>query len=132
MHEPGGPVRKRDREAHVLAITEATCRYRKAQGTDGPLFLGWDTHALSEPARITVLEVLAAHDVEVMVDSRDSYTPTPVVSQAIVAYNRGRTRGLADGIVVTPSHNPPEYGGIKYDPPTGGPADVSVTAGRTA
>lgn len=115
-------------EAHVLAITEAICRYRKEQGINGPLFLGWDTHALSEPARVTALEVLAAHGVEVMRDVDGSFTPTPVVSQAIVAHNRGRTSGLGDGIVITPSHNPPEYGGIKYDPPTGGPADVAVTS----
>jgi phosphoglucomutase len=118
-------------QAHILAITEGICRYRKEQGTDGPLFLGWDTHALSEPARVTALEVLAARGVPVMRDARGSFTPTPVVSQAIVAYNRGRTSGLADGIVITPSHNPPEFGGIKYDPPTGGPADVEVT-GRIA
>ncbi|MET0412587.1 MAG: phosphoglucomutase (alpha-D-glucose-1,6-bisphosphate-dependent) [Polyangiaceae bacterium] len=114
-------------EAHVLAITEAICRHRKEQGVDGPLFIGWDTHALSEPARASALEVLVAHGVEVMRDARASYTPTPVVSQAIVGYNRGREQGLADGIVVTPSHNPPEYGGIKYDPPTGGPAPVQTT-----
>ena len=118
-------------EAHILAITAAICRYRREQGTDGPLFLGWDTHALSEPARVTALEVLAAHGVQVMRDSHERFTPTPVVSQAIVAYNRGRSSGLADGIVVTPSHNPPEFGGIKYDPPTGGPAGVAVT-GRIA
>src|SRR5262249_24478957 len=118
-------------EAHILAITEAICRHRKEQGVDGPLFLGWDTHALSEPARVTVLEVLAAHQVGVRRDARDSFTPTPVVSQSIVSYNRGRTSGLADGIVVTPSHNPPEYGGIKYDPPSGGPASAAVT-GRIA
>ncbi len=99
-------------EAHILAITEAVCRYRQQQGTTGPLFLGWDTHALSEPARVTALEVLAAHDVRVMRDARGSFTPTPVVSQAILSYNRARTSGLADGIVVTPSHNPPEYGGL--------------------
>jgi phosphoglucomutase len=114
-------------EAHVLAVTEAICRYRQEQRTDGPLFLGWDTHALSEPARLSAVEVLCAHGVEVMRDARESFTPTPVVSQAIVAFNRGRTTGLADGIVITPSHNPPEYGGIKYDPPSGGPADTRVT-----
>jgi phosphoglucomutase len=114
-------------EAHILAVTEAICRYRKQQGTTGPLFLGWDTHALSEPARVTALEVLAAHDVQVLRDARGSFTPTPVVSQAILSYNRGRTSGLADGIVITPSHNPPEYGGLKYDPPTGGPADTETT-----
>jgi phosphoglucomutase len=114
-------------EMHVLAITEAICRYRHEHGTSGPLFLGWDTHALSQPARLTAVEVLAAHGVEVMRDARDSFTPTPVVSQAIVAFNRGRTTDLADGIVITPSHNPPEYGGIKYDPPSGGAAGVGVT-----
>ena len=114
-------------EAHVLAITHAICLYRRAHGINGPLFLGWDTHALSEPARVSALEVLAANRVEVMVDEHDDVTPTPVISQAILAYNRGRTEGLADGIVITPSHNPPEYGGFKYDPPSGGPADTPVT-----
>jgi phosphoglucomutase len=114
-------------EGHILAITQAICLYRKAHGIDGPLFLGWDTHALSEPARVTALEVLAANGVEVMLDAHDRFTPTPVVSQAIVAYNRGRVEGLADGIVITPSHNPPEYGGCKYNPPSGGPADTPVT-----
>jgi phosphoglucomutase len=114
-------------EAHILTITQSICSYRREQGIDGPLFLGWDTHALSEPARVTVLEVLAANGVDVMVDAHEGFTPTPVISQAILAYNRGRTRGLADGIVITPSHNPPESGGIKYDPPTGGPADTQVT-----
>ena len=114
-------------EAHILAITQAICLYRRAGGINGPLFLGWDTHALSEPARVSALEVLAANGVEVMVDEHDDVTPTPVISQAILAYNRGRTDGLADGIVITPSHNPPEYGGLKYDPPSGGPADTPVT-----
>ncbi|MGK2934281.1 MAG: phosphoglucomutase (alpha-D-glucose-1,6-bisphosphate-dependent) [Gemmatimonadaceae bacterium] len=114
-------------EAHVLAITQAICLYRRAHGIEGPLFLGWDTHALSNPARESVLEVLAANGVETMVDVQDDVTPTPVISHAILAYNRGRTQGLADGIVISPSHNPPEYGGIKYDPPTGGPADAPVT-----
>jgi phosphoglucomutase len=114
-------------EGHVLAITQAICFYRTEQSIDGPLFLGWDTHALSEPARVTALEVLAANGVEVMLDAHGRFTPTPVVSQAIVAYNRGRVEGLADGIVITPSHNPPEYGGFKYDPPSGGPADTQVT-----
>ncbi len=114
-------------EGHILAITQAICNYRREQGIDGPLFLGWDTHALSEPARVTALEVLAANGVEVMLDANDRFTPTPVVSQAIVAYNRRRVEGLADGIVITPSHNPPEYGGFKYDPPSGGPADTHVT-----
>jgi phosphoglucomutase len=114
-------------EAHVLAVTQAICLYRKAQGIDGPLFLGWDTHALSEPARVSALEVLGANGVEVMCDAKDRPTPTPVVSQAIVAFNRGRGAGLADGIVITPSHNPPQYGGFKYDPPSGGPAETRVT-----
>ncbi len=114
-------------ETHILALTQAVCSYRKAHGISGPLFLGWDTHALSEPARVTTLEVLGANGVEVMIDARDRPTPTPVVSRAIVAYNAGRPHGLADGIVLTPSHNPPEYGGYKYDPPSGGPADSTVT-----
>ena len=114
-------------ETHILAITEAICVYRRAQGIDGPLFLGIDTHALSESALASALEVLAAHGVDVMIDDRDGYTPTPVISYAILTYNRGRTSGLADGIVVTPSHNPPEDGGFKYNPPHGGPADTHVT-----
>ncbi len=114
-------------EEHILAITQAICLYRRQNGIDGPLFLGIDTHALSESAFATALEVLAANDVEVMIDDRDGYTPTPVVSHAILSYNLGKTQGLADGIVVTPSHNPPEDGGFKYDPPTGGPADASIT-----
>jgi phosphoglucomutase len=114
-------------EAHILAITQAICEYRRRQDIDGPLFLGIDTHALSESAFASALEVLAAHGVEVMIDDRDGYTPTPVISHAILTYNRGRTRGLADGIVVTPSHNPPEDGGFKYNPPHGGPADTHVT-----
>jgi phosphoglucomutase len=114
-------------EEHILAITQAICLYRQQNGIDGPLFLGIDTHALSESAFASALEVLAANDVEVMIDDRDGYTPTPVVSHAILSYNLGKTQGLADGIVVTPSHNPPEDGGFKYDPPTGGPADASIT-----
>jgi phosphoglucomutase len=116
-------------EAHVLAVAEAVCRYRESQGIDGPLFLGRDTHALSEPAARTIAEVLAARGVEVMVDDRDGFTPTPAVSHAILSHNRrgGPTRGTADGIVVTPSHNPPEDGGVKYNPPHGGPADTDVT-----
>jgi len=114
-------------EAHILAITEAICRYRTASGVDGPLFLGRDTHALSEPAFHTALEVLSAHGVQVMVDSDRGYTPTPVISHSILTYNRGRQAGLADGIVITPSHNPPEDGGFKYNPPNGGPADTDVT-----
>ena len=114
-------------EAHVLAITQAVCDHRKRHGIDGPLYLGRDTHALSRPALVTTLEVLAANGVETMVDQRDAYTPTPVVSHAILAHNRGRTTGLADGVVITPSHNPPEDGGFKYNPPTGGPAETSIT-----
>jgi phosphoglucomutase len=114
-------------EAHILAITQAICLYRKAHAIEGPLFLGWDTHALSEPARVTALEVLAANAVEVMLDAQGRFTPTPVVSQAILAYNRGRVDARADGIVITPSHNPPDAGGFKYDPPSGGPADTEVT-----
>ncbi|MEP6733638.1 MAG: phosphoglucomutase (alpha-D-glucose-1,6-bisphosphate-dependent) [bacterium] len=114
-------------ERHILAITQAICLYRAQQRIDGPLFLGIDTHGLSEPAFRTALEVLAANGVETMIDSRDGYTPTPAVSLAIINYNRGRTSGFADGIVVTPSHNPPEDGGFKYNPPNGGPADTSAT-----
>ena len=114
-------------ESHVLAIAQAICGYRKERRIDGPLFLGIDTHALSEPAARTTLEVLAANDVAVHIAANDEYTPTPVVSHAILTYNRGRKAGLADGIVVTPSHNPPEDGGFKYNPPHGGPAGTDVT-----
>jgi phosphoglucomutase len=114
-------------EAHILAITQAICSYRHAHGIDGPLFMGMDTHALSEPAFVSALEVLAANGVEVMVDRDRGYTPTPVISHAILRYNKGRESGLADGIVITPSHNPPEDGGFKYNPPTGGPADTAIT-----
>ena len=114
-------------EKHILAITQAICLYRQQNGIDGPLFLGIDTHALSESAFDSALEVLAANAVEVMIDEQDSFTPTPVVSHAILTYNRGRKTGLADGVVVTPSHNPPEDGGFKYNPPNGGPADSDVT-----
>jgi phosphoglucomutase len=114
-------------EAHIAATTEAICRYRASQGTDGPLFIGRDTHALSLPAFETALEVLAAHDVDVRVDAAAGYTPTPAISHAILVHNRGRADRLADGIVVTPSHNPPEDGGFKYNPPNGGPADTDVT-----
>ncbi len=115
-------------EDHVLAITQAICSYRKQHGIDGPLFIGFDTHALSAPAFATALEVLAGNGVEVMSAAGDEYTPTPAVSHAILAYNRGRTSGLADGIVITPSHNPPDSGGFKYNPPNGGPADTQITA----
>ena len=114
-------------EWHILAITQAICDYRKQQDIQGPLFLGMDTHALSEPAFASAIEVLAANDVDVMLADTDAYTPTPVVSHAILSYNRGRKSGQADGIVITPSHNPPEDGGFKYDPPHGGPAESHVT-----
>ncbi|QKZ04531.1 MULTISPECIES: phosphoglucomutase (alpha-D-glucose-1,6-bisphosphate-dependent) [Pseudomonas] len=114
-------------EWHVLAISQAICLYRQAQGIDGPLYLGADTHALSTPAAASALEVLAANGVQVMISHNDEYTPTPAVSHAILCYNRGRTQGLADGIVITPSHNPPQSGGFKYNPPNGGPADSHVT-----
>jgi phosphoglucomutase len=114
-------------EGHILAITQAICDYRKKNHIDGPLFLGIDTHALSKPAFESALEVLAANEVNVMIAAHDEYTPTPVVSHAILTYNRGRTAGLADGIIITPSHNPPHDGGFKYNPPHGGPAESSVT-----
>ncbi len=114
-------------EWHVLAISQAICDYRKRQGITGPLFLGIDTHALSVPACASTLEVLAANGVDVMLADHDEYTPTPVVSHAILTYNRGRTAGLADGIIITPSHNPPDSGGYKYNPPNGGPADANIT-----
>jgi phosphoglucomutase len=114
-------------EWHILAITQAICDYRKSQGINGPLFMGMDTHALSEPAFASALEVLAANGVEVLISEGTPYTPTPVVSRAILKYNRQRSAGLADGIVITPSHNPPEDGGFKYDPPHGGPAESDVT-----
>jgi phosphoglucomutase len=114
-------------EAHILATTQAICEYRAAQGYDGPLFVGRDTHALSEPAWASALEVLVANDVTVLVDAADRYTPTPAVSHAILRANRGKTSGLADGVVVTPSHNPPRDGGFKYNPPNGGPADTDAT-----
>ena len=114
-------------EWHILAITQAICEYRKQQGIDGPVFLGMDTHALSVPALASALEVLGANDVDVMLAENDEYTPTPAVSHAILTYNRARDSRLADGIVITPSHNPPESGGFKYNPPNGGPADTAVT-----
>ena len=114
-------------EAHILAIAQAVCLYRRHAGTDGPLFLGMDTHALSEPASASALEVLAANGVETMIDEQGGYTPTPVISHAILTYNRERNAGRADGIVISPSHNPPDEGGFKYNPVNGGPADVDVT-----
>ncbi|HLQ58917.1 MAG TPA: hypothetical protein VK113_05325, partial [Gemmatimonadales bacterium] len=126
----GSAFDKTFNEWHVLAISEAICRYRRQQGIDGPLFLGLDTHALSVPACTTAVEVLAANGIDLMLAEHDAYTPTPAVSHAILCYNRGRTKGggLADGIVVTPSHNPPDNGGFKYNPPNGGPADTNVTS----
>ncbi len=124
----GSAFRASFNEAHILAMTQAICRYRKKEDITGPLFLGMDTHALSEPALVTAVEVLAANGVDVMLDAAGGYTPTPAVSHAILGYNTGRTSGLADGIVITPSHNPPEDGGFKYNPPHGGPADTEATA----
>jgi phosphoglucomutase len=124
----GSPFDVAFNEWHILAITQAICDYRKVQEIDGPLFLGIDTHALSEPAFASALEVLAANNVDVMLSQGTAYTPTPAVSHAILRYNGGRKTGLADGIVITPSHNPPDDGGFKYDPPHGGPADSQVTS----
>jgi len=123
----GSSLRGAFNEAHILAITQAICEYRGNQAITGPLYIGKDTHALSEPAFATALEVLAANGVVAMIDNTDGYTPTPVVSHAVLSYNRGRESGLADGILITPSHNPPEDGGLKYNPPHGGPADTAVT-----
>ena len=123
----GSPLHCTFTEAHILAITQAICDYRREQETDGPLYLGKDTHAISGPAQRTALEVLAANNVETIIQQGDGVTPTPVISRAILVYNRGRKEHLADGIVITPSHNPPEDGGFKYNPPNGGPADTDVT-----
>lgn len=123
----GSSLRNAFNSDHILAVTQALVDYRRANGVDGPLFLARDTHALSAPATASALEVLAANDVTVLLDSRDGYTPTPALSHAILAHNRGRTSGLADGIVITPSHNPPDDGGFKYNPTNGGPADTDVT-----
>ena len=114
-------------EGHILAISQAICHHRSRNGITGPLFIGIDTHALSEPALASALEVFAANDVDAMIDDHDGYTPTPVVSHAILTYNKNRKSGLADGVVITPSHNPPEDGGFKYNPPNGGPADTNIT-----
>src|SRR5215469_7568561 len=114
-------------EAHILAITQAICDYRRGQGIDGPLYMGKDTHGLSAPAQRTALEVLAANGVETIIQENDGVTPTPVISRAILVYNQNRKEHFADGIVITPSHNPPEDGGFKYNPPNGGPADTDVT-----
>ena len=123
----GSSLKRSFNEHHILAVVQAICEYRHSQGTTGPLFVGIDTHALSRPAFETTLEVLAANGVEVMVDRHGGYTPTPVISHAILTHNRGRSSGHSDGIVITPSHNPPEDGGIKYNPPQGGPADTTAT-----
>src|SRR6267378_982579 len=123
----GSPLRGTFTESHILAITQAVCDYRWTQATDGPLYMGKDTHAISGPAQRTALEVLAANGVETIIQRDDGVTPTPVVSRAILVYNRGRKEGFADGIVVTPSHNPPEDGGFKYNPTHGSPADTDAT-----
>ena len=123
----GSAFQKAFNEWHILAMTQAICLYRRQQKIVGPLFLGMDTHALSVPAFASALEVLAANGVDVMIAEEDEYTPTPVVSHAILTYNRGRKTGLADGVVITPSHNPPHDGGFKYNPPNGGPAERAVT-----
>src|SRR6266851_4492160 len=123
----GSPLRGSFTEAHILATTQAICDYRRNQGTDGPLYMGKDTHAVSGPAQRTALEVLAANEVQTIIQRDNGFTPTPVISRAILAYNRGRTEHLADGIVITPSHNPPEDGGFKYNPPEGGPAGTEIT-----
>jgi phosphoglucomutase len=115
-------------EAHILAVSQAVCDYRRSVGITGPLFVGIDTHALAEPALASALEVFAANEIEVMIDAQDGYTPTPAISHAILTYNRGRDSGFADGVVITPSHNPPEDGGFKYNPPNGGPADTDITS----
>ena len=125
----GSPFQGTFTEAHIVAITQAICDYRRSQGTDGPLYMGKDTHALSGPAQRTALEVLAANNVETIIQQNDGVTPTPVISRAILVYNRDRKEHLADGIVITPSHNPPEDGGIKVQPDNGGPADTDVTHG---
>jgi phosphoglucomutase len=124
----GSALRLSFNDDHIAATTQAICEHRAAAGITGPIFMGRDTHALSEPAMATALEVLAANGAEILIDSRDGYTPTPALSRAILAYNHGRARGMADGIVVTPSHNPPEDGGFKYNPPDGGPAGAQITA----
>ncbi|HZW29612.1 MAG TPA: hypothetical protein VFF52_02840, partial [Isosphaeraceae bacterium] len=124
----GTPLDNTFTEAHILAITRAICDYRREQGIDGPLFLGKDTHALSGPAQRTALEVLAAEGVVTILQRDDGVTPTPVISHAILVHNRGRSEHLGDGIVITPSHNPPADGGFKYNPPNGGPADTEVTS----
>ena len=124
----GSSLKNAFNEDHILATTQAICDHRRRTGLTGPLFIGIDTHALAEPALASAVEVFAANGVEIMIDEHGGYTPTPVISRAILAYNKGRTTGLADGVVITPSHNPPEDGGYKYNPPHGGPADTDVTS----
>jgi phosphoglucomutase len=124
----GSSLKNSFNEDHILATTQAICDYRREKGLTGPLFVGIDTHALAEPALVSAVEVFAANGVDIMIDERGGYTPTPVISHAILTYNKGRAAGLADGVVITPSHNPPEDGGYKYNPPHGGPADTDVTA----
>src|SRR6266567_8128296 len=123
----GSPQHGTYTESHILAITQSICDYRRGQGIDGPLYMGKDTHVVSGPAQRTALEVLAANKVETIIQEDDGFTPTPVISRAILVYNRNRKEHFADGIVITPSHNPPEDGGFKYNPPNGGPADTDVT-----
>lgn len=123
----GSPQKGTFTEKHILAITQAICDYRRSHGVDGPLYIGKDSHALSGPAQRTALEVLAANGVETIMQEDDGVTPTPVISRAILVYNRGHKKHLADGIVITPSHNPPQDGGFKYSPPNGGPADTEIT-----
>ena len=125
----GSPLRGSFTEAHILAITQAICDFRRGEGIDGPLYMGKDTHAFSGPAQRTALAVLAANGVETIIQRDDGVTPAPVISRAILVYNRGRKKGFADGIVITPSHDPPEDGGFKYNPPNGGPANTDVPAG---
>src|SRR5215469_9594489 len=119
----GSPLKGTFNEAHILATTQAICEYRRVKGIDGPLYMGKDTHAVSAPAQLTALEVLAANGVETIIQENDGVTPTPVISRAILVHNRGSEGHFADGIVITPSHNPPEDGGFKYNPPNGGPAE---------
>src|SRR5262245_3339186 len=123
----GSPLKSTFTAAHILAITQAICDFRRLKGTDGPLYMGKDTHALSGPAQRTALEVLAANGVSAIIERDDGVTPTPVISRAIIVHNRDHPGPVADGIIITPSHNPPEDGGLKYNPPNGGPADTDVT-----
>src|SRR5690242_2977589 len=123
----GSSLKTSFNENHILATTQAICDYRREAGLTGPLFISIDTHALAEPALASAIEVFAANGVEIMIDAQGGYTPTPVISHAIISHNKGRTRGHADGVVITPSHNPPEDGGYKYNPPHGGPADTNAT-----